>query len=122
MMRLRATGVSHTYCHTSLIWLMAALVLFAALAPMISKVLASNGAGAGGVWVEVCSVSGTKLFELRAVTGLTDEPVGIEVAHCPFCLPQYQFRAAPTLGITSFFRPSPCYLREIVFLESKTSK
>lgn len=105
-MRLRATGVSQAYRHASLIWLMAALVLFAALAPTISKVIASNGAGAGGVWVEVCSASGTKLVRVESSDSLTDEPVGIEVAHCPFCLPQYQFRAPLALGFTPLTCPS----------------
>lgn len=106
MMRFRATGVSHAYRHASLIWLMATLVLFAALAPTISKVLASNGAGAGGVWVEVCSASGTKLVRVESSDSLIDEPVGIEVAHCPFCLPQNQFRAPLGLGITPLICPS----------------
>jgi hypothetical protein len=105
MMSLRFTSVSHTYHRASIIWIMAALVLFVALAPTISKVLASNGADARGGWIEVCSTSGTKFVQVKESDSPTDESVNTQVVHCPFCLPHYQFRTVPTLGITYFFFP-----------------
>jgi len=92
------TGMLSHYRHASIIWLMALLVLFAALAPTVSRVVASNDL-AGGIWVEVCSASGTTLVQVDTQEGSTEQPASIQVDHCPFCLPQFQFRAVPPLGI-----------------------
>lgn len=91
-------GMLSCYRHVSIIWLMALLVLFAAFAPTVSRIIASNDV-VGGIWVEVCSASGTKLVQVDTQEGSTEQPASIQVDHCPFCLPQFQFRAVPALGI-----------------------
>lgn len=94
MRRPYPVGVARPYRHASVVWLMALLVLFAALAPTVSKVLASTEA-AGGVWIEVCSANGTKLVQVDMQDGAAEEPNSIQADHCPFCLPHFQFRGVP---------------------------
>ena len=107
MSRPGRMGRLSCYRHASIIWLMALLVLFAALAPTVSRIMASNDV-VGGIWVEVCSVSGTKLVQVDTQEGSTEQPASIQVDHCPFCLPQFQFRAVPALGIALPAGQSAC--------------
>ena len=65
-------------------WLTLCAVLFGLVAPSIAHGLAAI---TGRVWVEVCSVAGTRRVVLDADTGQTPTQVKSS-ADCPFCLLQ----------------------------------
>jgi len=63
------------------LWIAVLAMLFAVLAPTISRVRNT------GSWVEVCSVAGIKLVQVANVTGTdTDQPASPRAAmDCPYC-------------------------------------
>src|SRR5690606_9282592 len=94
----RQAGPPRSRAQASVIWLMALLVLFAAMAPTVSRALASSGAGEGQ-WIEVCSSNGIKRVLVDAETGDAEER-DLHLDHCHFCLSQYQFRDTLPTAVT----------------------
>ncbi|MES2297238.1 MAG: DUF2946 domain-containing protein [Pseudomonadota bacterium] len=96
-------------------WIACCAMLFAALAPSMSRAFAASG----GDWTEICSVNGSKLVKLASVQSGADKlasGAASHVEHCPFCathggsfalLPGAAF-VLPVLA-TQNFRPSLFY-------------
>jgi hypothetical protein len=81
--------------HRRLAWLALFAMLFAAIAPSVSKWLAASQ---GKNWVEVCSANGSKRVALDLGTQKTpDAPMAAE-SHCAYCVLQQHFPALPTLA------------------------
>jgi len=71
-------------------WIAICAILMAALAPTISHAIAA-ATDAPNNWAEICSVNGSKLIEIRTVSGndhQTPQPVNhtTHFEHCPFCM------------------------------------
>ncbi|MFE8644299.1 DUF2946 domain-containing protein [Sphingomonas sp. NCPPB 2930] len=65
-------------------WVACLAILMSSLAPAISHALR---AGSGGNWIEVCSVTGSKLVRVDDGAGKTapDLPSHNLLDHCPYC-------------------------------------
>lgn len=83
MLRPRATlarMIMHRTTYRIALWLAALAMLFAVLAPTISRVRST------GDWVEICSVAGNKLVQVASATGDGSQPADARAAmDCPYC-------------------------------------
>ena len=75
-------------------WLTLCAVLFGVVAPSVAHGLT---AATGRVWVEVCSVEGTRRIALDIESGKTPTQVNV-TADCPFCLLQGDGPTPPEAG------------------------
>ncbi|WP_231973199.1 MULTISPECIES: DUF2946 domain-containing protein [Ralstonia] len=67
-------------------WIVCFAVLLAALAPFISFALSATK-GADDLWVQVCSVKGSRLIKVEGEQSSTSSAPAksIPTEHCPFC-------------------------------------
>jgi hypothetical protein len=79
-----------------LLWLAFAAMIFAALAPTVSKLLST---AIGTTWIEVCSVEGVKRIAVASSDAETSQQAGHTDKHCGYCLlwQQTPFAATTTL-------------------------
>lgn len=109
-------------------WAACLAILMAALAPSISHAL-SAARGANISWMEICSVSGTRLVkaaidQVDAAPSSSPSEKGLTSGHCPFCsthaaslgLPPAVWPAFPVVVSSAvlpslFYQsPSPLYI------------
>lgn len=81
------------------LWLALLAMCFGALAPTVSRAMASGASGAD--WVEICSAQGTK----RVALGTQDTLV-IDLDHCPYCTLDARGSAAPPPSMQSWLPPA----------------
>ena len=89
------------WLHQRIAWLALCAVLFAAIAPSVSHLLAAAG---GKAWVDICSVYGPKRVELQIGSQKTHDIPSLMV-HCPFCLLQNDLPFIPQSAGNSRFAP-----------------
>jgi Protein of unknown function (DUF2946) len=91
------------WLHRRLAWLALCAVVFAALAPSVSKWLtASQGIAS----IDVCSAQGTKRIALDLGKKQAPETPAMADNHCGYCLLQQHSPVIPTVSVTWDFAPS----------------
>ncbi|MFN5081018.1 MAG: DUF2946 domain-containing protein [Burkholderiales bacterium] len=78
--------------HRQLAWVILFVVVFSALAPFISKLLANSKSI---YWTEICTTSGTKLVAIDLNTKNIPDTVSKD-NHCNYCFPKNYLSALPT--------------------------
>lgn len=91
-------------------WIATFAILLAALAPSISHAVAA-AKGEKSLWVEICSIAGSKLVRVGDADGAKDPAAPVQkpmsMEHCPFCfthagstgiLPSAEFVLPPAAG------------------------
>ncbi len=86
---------------TRLIWAVLCAVWFAALAPSVSALLASQGR----VWVEVCTTTGSQ-WRLLDKAQAPDDGAHTQHKHCPYCLLQQDQATPPDPFVSAVMLPT----------------
>lgn len=92
------------WLHRRLTWLALCAMVFGALAPSISKWLATSQ---GIAWIEVCSAQGTKRIAVDLNGKQTPEAPAMADSHCGYCLLQQHSPFVPTVPAAWDFAPVP---------------
>jgi hypothetical protein len=79
--------------HRRLAWLALCAIIFAALAPSVSKLLATSQ---GSAWNEICSLNGTKLLSVDLSTKPPPDAPIVADKHCGYCFLQQHSPFVPT--------------------------
>jgi len=87
--------------HRRLAWLALCAMVFAALAPSVSKLLTASS---GVTWVEVCSASGTRWVALGGVDSQRDDAPTASDKHCGYCVLQQHSPALPAPAVAWEFQ------------------
>lgn len=73
-------------------WLAFLAILFAALAPSVSRAMAPAG---GSGWAEICTMQGAKFVKVADDDGLPSGDNAQHLEHCPFCFTQHDAVGLP---------------------------
>jgi len=75
-------------------WTVLFAVLFSAIAPAVSRVMASDNPDA---WVEVCTAAGIRFIALSEIAGDSDSESAPQMgdSYCPYCLSQVVSASPP---------------------------
>jgi hypothetical protein len=90
---------SHTLRRAAAAWIALCAIVFAAVAPSVSRALAASG---DAMWVEVCTSDGLKRVALDAGSSKTP-PAAHAGADCPFCRLQAHVPVIPAPDYTLLF-------------------
>lgn len=99
---MRMTKATHRFAT----WIACFAILMASLAPSISHAVAA-AKNAPNAWMEICTVTGSKMVMVDAENSQTPVPVekAMHFEHCPFCLNH---------AVSAGMPPSPDFVMPVV--------